>query len=208
MNRIRHFFISLIAVFLIICLLIPIISCADAGLVPDFQLPDDPVYVTLTNGQTLQLSIGESELHEYVDFFKNELYLSNAAIAGILANMQCESCFNPEKIGDFGAAYGLCQWRGIRLDAMVEYCRQENLSPISRDGQLQFLKHDLQENYMYPYDLLRYCENNEEHALLAVYFFCAYYEVPSDPDTVVGEREQIAKELIYPLLMEWDEDKY
>ncbi len=204
MCRIRNFLLPFISVFIIISLLIPIYSAADAGLVPDFQVPDDPVYVTLDNGQTLWLSIGESELREYVDFFRNEMYFSDAAIAGILANLQCESGFNVEKIGDFGAAYGLCQWRGTRLDAMVEYCNSQNLNPIKREGQLQFLKHDLQENYVYPYDLLRYCEDNESHAVMAVYFFCAYYEAPSDPDSEVVEREQLCKELIYPLLKDWE----
>ena len=76
MCRIRNFLLPFISVFIIISLLIPIYSAADAGLVPDFQVPDDPVYVTLDNGQTLWLSIGESELREYVDFFRNEMYSS------------------------------------------------------------------------------------------------------------------------------------
>ena len=204
MIRIRNCFVPFIAVFLVISLLIPITSSADAGLVPDFQLPDDPVYVTLDTGETLYLSIGESELREYVDFFRNEMNFSDAAIAGVLSNLQCESGFNVEKIGDMGAAYGLCQWRGARLDAMVNYCNENDLNPIKKEGQLAFLKHDLEENYIYPYDLLRYCEDNEAHAQMAVYFFCAYYEAPADPDSECVERVKICKELIYPTLKEWE----
>lgn len=139
---------------------------------------------------------------EFADYFRRELALNDAAISGILANLQEESGFNPNKIGDLGAAYGICQWRGDRLNQMVKYCEAQKLNPVSMEGQLAFLVYYLKENYIYPYDLLRCSPDSEQGALQATYDFCAYYEVPSDPSQESQERERLTRLLIYPTLSE------
>ena len=157
---------------------------------------------TIDNGETVWLSITEEKLMEFADYFRRELALNDAAISGILANLQEESGFNPNKIGDLGAAYGICQWRGDRLNQMVKYCEAQKLNPVSMEGQLAFLVYDLKENYIYPYDLLRCSPDSEQGALQATYDFCAYYEVPSDPSQESQERERLTRLLIYPTLSE------
>ena len=151
------------------------------------------------------LSITEEEFIEYADFLRRELNLNDASLAGILANLQCESGFNPNKVGDMGNAYGLCQWRGPRLDQMVAFCKENGLNPVTKEGQLRFLVHDLKETYIYAYDLIRLCEDSENGALQATYYFCAYYEVPSDPGAESAEREELTELLIYPRLNELSE---
>ena len=123
-------------------------------------------------------------------------------MAGVLANLQVESAFNSKKVGDDGFAYGLCQWRGPRLDAMVEYCDENDLNPIDLKSQLSYLIHDLKENYIYAHDLLLTCLNTEDGAVQAAFFFCSQYEAPSNAEEVSPERELLAKNLIFPLLQE------
>ena len=159
----------------------------------------------IIDGRTIYLSITEEEFIEIAEFLRAGLGVNDAALAGVLANLQGESGFNPNKVGDGGAAYGICQWQGPRLDQMVKYCEENDLNPVSREGQLSFLVHDLINNYIYAYDQIRLCEDSENGALQATYNFCAYYEVPADPGAESVEREEWTKLLIYPKLNELSE---
>ena len=73
------------------------------------------------------------------------------------------------------------------------------------DGQLAFLVHDLKENYIYPYDLVRLTPNSWEGAMDAAYNFCAYYEVPADPDAESAGRVELCDVLYYPALVDLEE---
>ena len=159
----------------------------------------------IIDGRTIYLSITEEEFVEIAEILRAGLGVNDAALAGIMGNLQGESGFNPHKIGDDGGAYGICQWRGPRLDQMVEYCEDHGLNPVSRDGQLSFLIYDLMNNYIYAYDQIRLCEDSERGALQATYNFCAYYEVPANPEEESLEREEWTKLLIYPKLNELSE---
>ena len=151
------------------------------------------------------MSLTEEELWEYSEYLKRELDINTAAAAGILVNIQFESGFDPEKEGDGGDAYGICQWRGERKRQMVKFCLDNDFSPSSMDGQLAFLVHDLKENYIYPYDLVRLVPNSWEGAMDAAYNFCAYYEVPADPDAESADRVELCDVLYYPALVDLEE---
>ena len=159
----------------------------------------------IIDGRTIYLSITEEEFIEIAGILREGLGLSDAALAGIMGNLQGESGFNPHKVGDDGGAFGICQWRGARLDQMVAYCEEHDLNPVSRDGQLSFLIYDLVNNYVYAYDQIRLCEDSERGALEATYNFCAYYEVPSNPEEESVVREEWTKLLIFPKLNELSE---
>lgn len=161
---------------------------------------------TYYEGEFYWMSLTEEELAEFAAYFQEELNLNTAAVAGILTNIQFESGFDPTKVGDDGFAFGICQWRGARLDQMVAYCDENGLNPVSLEGQLAFLVHDLQENYIYPYDLVRMVSDSPDGASDATFYFCAYYEVPSDPDDVCSERFEYCDLLFYPALLELEED--
>lgn len=164
--------------------------------------PSDIGICSTVDGEQYWISLDEDELLEIADLLGEELNLPTAAVAGIIANLQTESSFNEQKVGDLGEAYGLCQWRGPRLEAMVEFCEEQDLNPISREGQLMFLAHDLQEHYIYAYDLLRSCSDTEQGAVQAAFYFCSQYEAPANPDEVSPPRERLTKNLVYPLLKE------
>ncbi len=187
----------------------PVPSPADApkpdeSPVENVIMTTDQVF-TFVDGEVIWLSITEEQLKEYAQILRKELKLNDAAIAGILSNIQAESGFNPNKVGDLGEAYGICQWHGPRMEQMSKYCEEKGYNPISMEGQLQFLIYDLQNNYIYPYDLLLACNDSEQGAVQATYYFCAYYESPSDVESISPERERLTKLLIYPKLNEFSQ---
>ena len=182
-------------------------SVPEPGKEPDPEPTPFPMF-DIIDGRTVMLSITEEEFIEFADFLRDELELNDASLAGILSNIQFESGFDPNKVGDMGNAYGLCQWRGPRLEQMIRFCEENGLNPVTREGQLRFLVHDLKEVYIYAYDQIRLCRDSEEGALQATYFFCAYYEVPSDPDEESVAREELTELLIYPRLNELSEDAH
>ncbi|WP_135358285.1 phage tail tip lysozyme [Lactimicrobium massiliense] len=61
---------------------------------------------------------------------------TKAAAAGILANMQIESSFNPNAGSSY---YGLCQWGGSRVSNLSAFCAANGYSSSSVDGQVAFM---------------------------------------------------------------------
>ena len=186
-------------------------ACADDGMLKASATDDDlerlalsQCVFTICDGEVYWMSLTEDELAEYAFYLMSNLDINAAAAAGILVNIQFESGFDPNKLGDDGAAYGICQWRGYRLDQMVEFCDEYGYDPISMEGQLAFLVYDLQENYIYPYDLVRLVSDTPDGATDAAFYFCAYYEVPSDPDEESADRLEYCDILFYPALLDLD----
>ena len=179
----------------------PAEAAAESTPIPEPSPSPMPMF-DIIDGRTIYLSITEEEFVEIAGILREGLGVNDAALAGVMGNLQGESGFNPHKVGDDGGAFGICQWRGARLEQMVEYCEDHDLNPVSRDGQLSFLIYDLVNNYIYAYDQILLCEDSERGALQATYNFCAYYEVPANPEEESLEREEWTKLLIYPKLNE------
>lgn len=148
----------------------------------------------------LGISLEDEELTAYIDFFQLEMDLNSAAVAGILANMERESGFNCEILGDNGTSYGLCQWRGSRQKYLDEFCEENGLKKDARDTQLAFTKWELEEYYADTLNLLKECSDTEQGAIRAARFFCLYYEVPMDMELELYLRGKLAAEHFYPRL--------
>ena len=161
---------------------------------------------TVVDGEIYWMCLSGGELAEHTAFLQEALDLSMAAAAGVLSNIQLESEFDPNRLGDGGAAFGICQWRGARLEQMVCYCLENDLDPGSLEGQMAFLVYDLKENYIYPYDLIRTVSDNADGAGEAAWYFCAYYEAPTDPDAAGQNAVELAENLYYPALLELQEE--
>ena len=58
-------------------------------------------------------------------YLSREMKLNDAAVCGILANIEYESDFSPTVWGDDGTSYGLCQWHENRCRSLFLFC-QEN----------------------------------------------------------------------------------
>lgn len=148
----------------------------------------------------------EANLQLTISFLREEMGLNNAATAAILANIDRESSFVHRLAGDYRRSYGLCQWSKGRWKALRTYCRENKLDWTSAEGQLEFLRYDLTENFADMYDFaLASCENSEAGAEFACYYFCMYYEAPGGFEDEEPLREQLAVDYYLPLLKELDE---
>lgn len=64
--------------------------------------------------------------------------LSKNAIAGIMANIEHESSFNPEIYGDQNTSFGLFQHRAQRKNNLLNFLQKRNLNKNSVEGQIDF----------------------------------------------------------------------
>ncbi|MBO4376442.1 MAG: hypothetical protein J5811_04000 [Lachnospiraceae bacterium] len=111
-----------------------------------------------------------------------EAGLKDAAIAGVMGNIQAESSFRTELSG-YGGAGGICQWEGSRLERLKEYAYEMGLEETDIRLQADFLALELTP-YSSKYDracmnlleLLRGMEDNEGNAQMAADYFNALFE--------------------------------
>ena len=103
---------------------------------------------------------------------------NNAAICGILSNIQHESNFNPNSLGDKGTSYGICQWHNSRWTRLKNYCSKNNLSYKSLEGQVSFLVYELKKYYPKVYNTIKNVPNTKKGAYDAAYSWTVHYEVP------------------------------
>jgi len=124
-------------------------------------------------------------------FFKAKGY-SDAAVAGILANIQHESGFNVNAVGDSGHAYGLCQWHDYKSTSSGRYANMYALaksmgrSVSDLTVQLSHIHNEIgQAGAGYP---------STSDPYTAGYNFCVNFERPSDSATKGKQRGNTAKE--------------
>ena len=165
---------------------------------------------TITYFPTITASALSNEETIY-EFLKNECGLNTAAACGVLANIEKESNFNPDlqEAGyswSGGAGYGICQWTnsprtnssGRRTD-LVNWCGSKGYNYRSLDGQLHFLKHELETSYTGVYNHLKSVSNNGDGAYSAGYKWCYSFEVPNGYDSGVSEtRGNLARSKYWP----------
>ena len=131
----------------------------------------------------------ESEIASYLI---NDMLLNNAAVVGALANINAESGFNPNALGDNGTSYGICQWHDSRWDNLKEYCNNNGYDWHELDGQLHFLEFELKQRKR-TYDFLTHTSNTYEGALFATAFWCRVFERPANLDAQISGRQAAVK---------------
>ena len=117
---------------------------------------------------------------------------NDAAISGILANIQHESNFNPNALGDGGTSYGICQWHSGRWTRLKNYCSQNGLDSTTLDGQLSFLVWELQNNYPSVYNKIISVPNTAQGAYDAAYEWTVHYEIPANKESSGNRRGNTA----------------
>ena len=154
--------------------------------------------------------IAENERYIYY-YLINEMGFNNAAAAGVLANIDAESDFRPnlQEYGytwEEGCGYGICQWTNSprtsatgRRTNVVKWCESLGLDKSSLDGQLSYLKYELQNKYKKVWNTLKSVTNDAQGAYDAGYTWCYYFEVPQGYNTGGSEkRGNIAKDTYWP----------
>lgn len=112
--------------------------------------------------------------------------------AGIAANLNQESNFRPDAVGDGGRAYGIAQWHG---DRQAQFYKQygKQIQGSTLQEQLDFLHHELTEgNERAAGDRLR----NASSAREAGDIVSRYYERPKDKEGEASRRGQAAEDLV------------
>ena len=118
----------------------------------------------------------EQQVYEYLS---EVMGLNDAVVAGIMANIEHESYFDPRAgVLDVNGktSYGICQWNGGRLTNMLAFCTERNLDYNSLDGQLPYLQYELENNEKYAYGKIKDVEDTAEGAYQAGYNWAKYFE--------------------------------
>lgn len=118
-----------------------------------------------------------AESHELTVFLflRCELGFNEAAACGVMASIEAESCFEPTAYNPAGY-YGLCQWGGERQQRLYAFCAENGLDAASLEGQLQFMKHDLETAETAALAVMRSVENTAEGAYQAGWAWAETYE--------------------------------
>ena len=103
------------------------------------------------------------------EYLVGTMGLNNAAACGVLANIQCESNFNPNASGDYGTSYGICQWHNTRFTALKNYCSSNGYDYTTLIGQLHYLEYELTNSYSGVLSKLRSVSNTASGAYDAGY---------------------------------------
>ncbi|MCR4615522.1 MAG: InlB B-repeat-containing protein [Clostridiales bacterium] len=146
-----------------------------------------------------QIEKNKAEIFEYLV----SIGFNTATACGIMANIECESSFNPNAWGDNGTSYGICQWHSSRFEDMKQYCQQQGLDYTTVHGQLRYLKAELEGRLYNGVSIRKYLKENitntPEGACEAGRYWCYYYEVPANRDEVSKKRGEKAQNEYWPV---------
>ena len=116
------------------------------------------------------VSVNTSENAAWIYNFLTQSGFSKAATAGILANIQIESSFNPTAGSSY---YGLCQWGGGRASNLVAFCAANGYSSDSVEGQIRFMISEMGGGLI---SEMNACEDSANGAAQAGYIFRTKFE--------------------------------
>ncbi len=120
---------------------------------------------------------------EIFNFCINNMGLNVAAASGVLANIKCESSFNPNSKGDYQngvhTSYGICQWHNSRYTNLINWCNNNGYDHTTLTGQLNFLKYELKNSYSAVWNKLNSVTNTADGAYEAAAYWCARFEIPA-----------------------------
>lgn len=142
-----------------------------------------------------EYTVGSDNEHTCYNFFTQVMSLNRAAACGILANINYESGFRPTALGDSGTSYGICQWHNTRWTRLKDWCAKNGRDDTTLDGQLWFLKYELENYYKTVLSALKSVADNPQGAYDAGYCWCVKFEVPANKETAGAKRGEYAKML-------------
>lgn len=131
-------------------------------------------------------------------FLKENMRLNTAAAVGIITNIYYESGFRTTVYGDEGTSYGLCQWHAGRFDNLKRWCKDNGYNYTTVEGQMNFLKHELETDYDYVLNKVANVEDTADGAYNAAYYWCKYFEVPADTEATAKRRGSYAENDFWP----------
>lgn len=151
-----------------------------------------------TAPQTGSYTVGADNEHTVFNFLKQIMGLNTAAATGVLANIARESSFRPTALGDGGTSYGICQWHAGRYTNLKNWCSQNGKDYTTLDGQLWYLKNELEKSYTGVLNYIKGVADSAQGAYDAGYYWCKRFEVPADTENNSVKRGNLAKDTYYP----------
>ena len=147
----------------------------------------------------LQTAAASDNEHTIYEYLINSGF-NTAAAVGILANIEAESSFNPNAYGDYvngtATSYGICQWHNDRWTNLKNY-RPNDWTTLN--GQLAFLVHELEVSRKTINSYMRNSiPNTSDGAYEAGRYWCYYFEVPANRDSVSVTRGNRARNYYWP----------
>ena len=130
-------------------------------------------------------------------YLVTEMKLNHAAACGVLANIQCESNFNPLALGDSGSSYGICQWHNGRFSNLMSYCNGSGSDYNTLSGQLSYMQHELTSSYSGVWGYIHSVPDSAQGAYDAAYYWCVYFETPDHTYERAAQRGNLAKNEYY-----------
>lgn len=145
----------------------------------------------------------ESNKRAVFNYLTGEAGFNSAVACGIMANIEHESNFNPSAVytdSNGLLSGGLCMWNGARFRSLQSFCNKNGYNYLGVYGQLKFLVHELKSDYFgHIYNYLKKVSNSSSGAYNAAYYWCYYFEVPSNKATRACERGRSAQNKYWPV---------
>lgn len=130
-------------------------------------------------------------------FLTRECGFNTAAACGVLANIKAESGFRPTALNSIGC-YGICQWYKGRRTRLNNFCEENGYDSASLEGQLWYLKYELQNHYKGTWNYLKGVDNTSDGAYDAAYYWCYYFEIPENRTSNSIKRGNSAQDTYWP----------
>ncbi len=113
------------------------------------------------------------------DFLTHELELCPAAAAGIMGNVMIECGFDPDReVIDTNdkPSYGLMMWNGSRYESLKVWCAENGYKKSDPEGQLGWLKWELNNTEKAAYKSMKEIPNTIEGAARAAILWASDFE--------------------------------
>ena len=153
---------------------------------------------TTTKEDTAAYTVGSSNEQTIFNFCRQVLGLNVAGAVGVVTNIINESNCNPAAVGDGGTSYGICQWHNTRNTALRNWCSQNGKNYTTLDGQLWYMKHELEKSYSAVLSYIKAVENTAGGAYNAAYRWCLRFEIPADTVATSERRGALARDTYWP----------
>lgn len=126
-------------------------------------------------------------------FLTQEMGLNTAVACGILANVEKECSFRVTA-ASYDGGYGIVQWTGVRNTRLKNWCQENDYNYATLEGQLWYLKYELEKHHPKTLKYLRTVENTPAGAYDAGHYFCYNFEIPASRAKRSVERGNLAKD--------------
>jgi hypothetical protein len=202
MNMKKRILSAVLALCLTVAILPVSVSAASSSLSDRYQSALDAYDSSLTRCKLNSTEI--SNMDTVYTYLTGTLGLNTAAACGVMANMVYESRFSASLTT--GKYLGILQWDYNAVGAnsgysMSSWMEENGYELTSLSGQLAYLKYHLTESKDYKcadtYSTLTSTSNSADGAYNAGYYFCYYYERPSNKASASTARGNLASQVLY-----------